>query len=155
MTLRQFQTQIPVPGGFKKIIESYATDEEQPAVPVVGPLSVLPIDLPFFRSGAAKDAKEEFSYEAVSSPLGKKALNDIGFAIPISQQMATVKASDVKGLVIEDLRKGLEEKPVMEVNLEVAGRKIRQLWQPGYPWPVFSDNGSTQMRLVKYTPAKK
>jgi len=157
MTLRQFQTQIPVPGGFKKIVESYATDNEQPAVPVVGPLSVLPIDLPFFRSGESKAAKEEFSYEAVSSELGKKDIKDIGFAIPISQQVATVKPADVKGLVIEDLRKGLDEKekPVVEVNLEVAGRKVRQLWQSGYPWPVFSDNGSTQMRLLKFTPAKK
>jgi hypothetical protein len=38
------------------------------------------------------------------------------------------------------------------VRLETAERKVRQVWQPGMPWPSFSDNGDTVSRLIKVIP---
>lgn len=151
--LKQMQTQIPVPGGFKTVSESYEFASGQPS-PVLGPLNALPIDLPLFQGGQSKGS-QSFTYEANVGPAGQKAIGDLGFAYEIQQEIAAVEPDQVKGLVAESFTKSLESKPVVEVKLRRFDRQVRQLWQPGQPWPVFSDNGTTTCRLIEVIPAEK
>jgi hypothetical protein len=152
MALRQLQTQLPVPGGFRTVTESYAFGDNQPS-PVIGPLSALPIDLPLFTSGAARGL-EKFTYEAVSGAGGKRAPNDVAFAIDIEQSFTAGKADDVKRLVADEFSRDLKAHPVVEVKLKTPTREVRQLWQAGQPWPLYSHNGQTTARLLKVTTAE-
>jgi len=151
--LKQMQTQIPVPGGFRTVSESYEFAAGQPS-PVLGPLSALPIDLPLFQGGSSKGL-QSFTYEANIGPAGQKAVGDLGFAYEIQQEIAPVEPAEVKGLIADTFTKSLENQPVVEVKLRRFDRQIRQLWQPGQPWPVYSDNGTTKCRLIEVIPADK
>jgi hypothetical protein len=50
--------------------------------------------------------------------------------------------------------KDVKIKPVYEVRLKTPLQRVRQLWQADQPWPVVSDNGVTQARLIKVIPPK-
>lgn len=152
MTLRQFQSQLPVPGGFRTVTESYAVADGQ-AAPVVGPLSALPIDLPLLTPGAAKG--QTFSYEANSSPAGKKAVGEVGFLVDVEQKVEAADPKAVQDLLPADFRKDVEAKPLLEVRLKSPDREVRQLWQAQQPWPVYAKSGTTTARLVKFTPAPR
>jgi hypothetical protein len=152
MAMRQLKTQMPVPGGFRTITESYAFGDNQPT-PVAGLLSVLPIDVPLFNSGVSRGL-EKYTYEAVSGPAGKRDVNDVAFATDIEQSIAAAKADEVNRLVPDEFKefsRDLKAKPVVEVKLKTAERDIRQLWQIGQPWPVYASNGQTTARLLKVT----
>ncbi len=151
LALRQIQTQIPTAGGFRTITESYEFVGAQPA-PVLGPLSALPIDFPLLTGGEAK-AMDAYTYTSYSGPRGTKAVGDLGFTYQVKQTIAAADDREAKSLVDESFAKGLGEEPLVEVRLEGGGREVRQLWQPGRPWPVYCDNGSTICRLVKVMPA--
>jgi hypothetical protein len=155
MALRQMQTQLPVPGGFRTVTESYAFGDNQPA-PVIGPLTALPLDLPLFTPGATRGL-ERFTYEAVSGAGGARAANDVAFAVDIEQHVAPARAEDVERLVPEEFKefsRDLKARPVVEVKLKTAEREVRQLWQASQPWPLYADNGQTTARLVKVTSAQ-
>ena len=150
LALKQIQTQLPVQGQFRTVTESYQFAEGQPS-PVLGPLSAIPLDMPLFLPGKTKDLGE-FTYEAVQGPAGQKAADDVGFSVGVKQRIKALKADDVKGLLDKDFAKGLKDEPVYEVRLETNMRSVRQLWQPGKPWPSYSSNGSTVCRLTKLIP---
>lgn len=161
LALRQFQTQIPVPGGFTTITESYDSGRDAPASPVIGPLTALPVDLPVFVPGAKAEGEQVFSYEAVSGPSGKRAPSDVGFAVEIRQTVSPVALdSRIKGLVPQEFSRDLEVKPLAEVRMRSAERSVRQIWQAGQPWPVYADSGDTTTRgdttsrLVEVKPGK-
>jgi hypothetical protein len=150
MTLQQLQTQLPVPGGLRTITESYRSASGQPT-PVITPLTVLPLELPVFLQGSKGTTK--FTYEAAAAPWGTKGVDDVAFAYEIEQVLTRPAPDQVKGLVPEAFTKDLQTKPVLEVRLKGLGSsRVRQLWQEGLPWPVFSDNGSSKARLVKVLP---
>ncbi|NUQ63327.1 MAG: hypothetical protein HUU20_12680 [Pirellulales bacterium] len=151
--LKQMQTQIPVPGGFRTVSESYEFASGQPS-PVLSPISALPVDLPLFQSGQSKGS-QTFTYEANVGAAGTKAVGDLGFAYEIQQEIVEAQPDQVKGLVAEGFAKSLENKPVVEVKLKRFDRQVRQLWQPGQPWPVYSSNGTTTCRLIEVIPAEK
>lgn len=154
MVLRQLRAQFPVPGGFRSVTESYVFGHNQPS-PVIGPLTALPLDLPLFTAGKARGL-EKFSYEAVSGPEGKRAADDVAFAIDIEQTMAPARAEEVNRLVaanFKEFSRDLKAKAVVEVNLKTAERNVRQLWQAGHPWPLYANNGPTTARLLKVTTA--
>jgi len=153
MTVRQYQTQLPVQGRYRKLTESYQLQDGQPT-PVLCPGSALPLDMPLFQKGATK-GDETYVYEAVSGALGTKDPNDVTFTTEIKQKVNVVKPDAVKGLIAEDFSKDLDTKPVVEVELKTPDKSVRQLWRQEMPWPVFADNGITQARLVKFTPVKK
>jgi hypothetical protein len=155
MALRQLQTQMPAPGGFRTITENYAFGDNQPT-PVAGLLSALPIDMPLFTAGASRGL-EKYTYEAVSGPAGKRDVGDVGFATDIEQSITPAKADDVKNLIPDEFKefsRDLKAKPVVEVKLKTAEREIRQLWQVGQPWPVYVSNGQTVAKLIKVTLAQ-
>ncbi len=151
--LRQFETQLPVDGGYVTVSEHYEFGGGQPA-PVSGPLTAIPIDLPMFVGGRA--GKQSFTYESASGAVGaKRAPTDVGFAVEVEQTMTPVKPESVRSLVPAEFSRDLESKAIVEVKLHSAERSVRQLWQVGQPWPVYAENGPTTARLVSVTPAKK
>lgn len=151
LVLRQVQAQLAVAGRLHTMTESYQFGSGQPT-PVQGPLTALPIDLPLFTAGRAKGL-QQFAYEAVAGPSGKKALGDVGFLMSIQQEMVPATAEHAKSLLPEGFAKVLDTKPTVEVRLKSIQGRVRQLWRPGCPWPVYADNGPTVARLVKIVPA--
>lgn len=149
--IRQIQTQIPTPDGFQTVTQSYEFASGQPS-PVLGPISALPLDLPLFSGGGAK-GKQTYMYETHTGTPGVKEVGELGFAHQVEQEVQPVENEQVKGLVHETYTKSLTNDPVVEVQLKSGPRQVRQLWQPGLPWPVYSKNSSTECRLVKVIPA--
>ena len=149
--IRQIQTQIPTPDGFQTVTQSYAFSSGQPS-PVLGPMTALPLDLPLF-SGDQTKGMQTFTYETHAGPAGTKEVGELGFAHQVEQQVTPVATEQVKGLIHETYTKSLGEQPVVEVQLKSGEQQVRQLWQPGLPWPVYSKNGSTECRLVKVIPS--
>ncbi len=145
MALRQVQTQLPVPGGFHTVTETYRSSSGQP-FPAFAPITVPPLELPVFLSGMK--GTQTFSYEASSGPGGVKAVGEIGFAFNVQQHVTRPKLEDVQHLLPEDYTKGLAKKQTIEVRLTAASSNVRQLWQPGLPWPVYSNNRISQSRLI-------
>ena len=157
LALRQVQTQMRVQGDLRTVTESYQFEAGQPA-PVITPLTAIPLDMPVFLDGD-KAALHKFSYEAFSGEAGKKAADDVGFAFDIEQRIDragddAVKSLQSKGLLSESFTKDLTAKPLVEVRLRAGSRQVRQLWQPGLPWPAYSSNGVCQARLVRVIPPK-
>jgi hypothetical protein len=145
MTLRQVQAQLPGPDGFQTVTETYRSDSGQP-FPVLPPLSLPPLDLPLFLSGAK--GTETFRYGVSSGPGGVKAAGQIGFDPSVEQEITVPKEEDVRCLLPEDYTKDLAKKPPIEVRLKTSSSRVRQLWQPGLPWPVYCDNGIVTSRLI-------
>ena len=108
----------------------------------------MPLDLPLFRGGEAK-GMETFSYETNVGQAGTKALGNVGFLYEIQQQSSVADAGQIKGLIDDGFSKDIAAKPVVEVNLKRFDRQVRQLWQPGCPWPVYADNGCTTAKLIR------
>jgi len=148
--IRQIQTQLPTTDGYKTMTESYRTGGR--AAPVVGPLTVLPLDLPQFPEPGVKSLGT-YQYEAVSGPDGIKAVGDIGFSTEIRQSLSRPSADRMKSLFGDENIKSLEGSPLVEVELSTPDYSTRQIWSGGGPWPMFSDNGVTQARLVEVTRA--
>lgn len=152
MTLRRVQTQLPVAGGLRTITEDYRSASGQP-FPAFAPLTVPPLELPLFLAGTK--GSQTFTYEASSTPPEEKGVGDLDFSFSVDQQVTHPPVDKIKGLVPEEYSKDLIQKPVLEVQLKAAGSQVRQLWQPGLPWPVYSNNGISESRLVEVTePAK-
>jgi hypothetical protein len=146
MTLRRVQTQLPVAGGFRTITENYRSASGQP-FPVFAPLTVPPLELPLFLAGTK--GSQTFTYEASSTPDTEKGVGDVDFSFSVDQQITRPKADRIKGLLPEEYSKDLSQEAVIEVQLKAAGLQARQLWQPGLPWPVYSNNGIAESRLVE------
>jgi hypothetical protein len=145
--LRQVQTQLPIPGGFRTLTESY-TGGEQP-VPVFGPLTALPVDLPAFVPPGTKDAGT-YQYEAVAGPAGVKAVGETSFSFTVRQSSEKARLEKVRDLLPDRFTKDLTVRPTVDVHLQASDRRVRQIWQQDQPWPAFSSNGSTEARLIGF-----
>ncbi len=162
LALRRVTTEIPTLEGFQEITVNYEFDSGQPA-PVLGPLTALPIDMPVFLAGRAKGL-ETFGYTLFHGDAEKKDLDQIGFAEQVEQRMSAASPEEVRKLFQNSFEKSLEndafakslaDKPVTDVRLVSQGQQIRQLWQAGQPWPIYTDNGVTVCRLVSVTKKEK
>jgi hypothetical protein len=146
MTLRRVQTRVPVAGGFRTVTEDYRSASGQP-FPAFAPLTVPPLELPLFLAGTK--GAQTFAYQASSTPAGEKGVGDIDFSFSVDQQITRPLADNIKGLLPEEYSKDLSQKAVVEVQLKTASFQTRQLWQPGLPWPVYSNNGVAESRLIE------
>jgi hypothetical protein len=153
--LRQVSTEIPVPDGYQTMTVGYEFDSGQPG-PVLGPLTALPIDVPVLLADRAKGL-ETFHYRSAVGPPEGKDLDSLAFEHEVKQRISSVDAGEVRKLLTASFEKSLDEgslakslaeKPVTDIRLKTAGREIRQLWQAGSPWPIYSDNGYCVCRLV-------
>ena len=149
-SIRRFETQMPVPGGFQTVARSFDFPSGQ-AAPVLGLLSTLPLELPAFTSAEAKGG-QSFFYEMRSGPAEAKALGEVGFAYQVEQQVVSPANGQLKALLGEEFSKDLESRPVVEIRLSGHGYAVSQWWRPELPWAVYSDNGTTVSRLVKVLP---
>ena len=150
-SIRQIQTQIPVQGGFRTITESYSSQSDQPT-PVIGPLTALPLDLPLFQQGTKSTGS--FQYQSFAGPAGTKAVGEVGFTNSVEQQFEQTKPAEVKKALGDSFVKSLESNSTLSIQLKGDFRQVSQIWQKDVPWPIYSDNGSTKTKLIKFTPAK-
>ncbi len=150
-TLRQIETQFPVAGELRTVVENYQFSSGQPA-PVLTPLTALPVELPVFQGDQAKGL-QTYSYQVSSGPAGTKALGELDFAYQVEQEVNKPEPDHVKGLVADSFAKDVAVQETVEVRIKGFDRQVRQLWQKGLPWPVYSDNGTTVSRLVKFNAA--
>ena len=146
MTLRRVQVDLPTPTGLQVMTESYRSDSGQP-FPAFPPLSVPPLELPLFLDGAK--GTQTFAYSAATEPGGIKAVGEIGFAFVVEQIARPVSQEETRELAHQAYAKSLVKQPTLEVRLKSAQQRVRQLWQPGSPWPVYSSNGLTESRLIQ------
>lgn len=158
MMLQKLQTQLPVQGGFRDVVETYSPGQAGQAAPVLSPLTVVPLEMPVFQEDKSKSIGKsatttKFSYETTVGPT--KNAGDVGFAFDVEQEMSTDVPNEAKGLLADEFGKGLEKKPMVQVTLKNQTRQVRQTWQQNLPWPVLSNNGTTQARLIKFNPAPK
>jgi hypothetical protein len=146
MTLRRVQTGLPTPAGLQVMTESYRSDSGQP-FPVFPPLSVPPLELPLFMDGAK--GTQTFAYSTSNASDGTKAIGEIGFAFVVEQDVRQVSDEVTLELTHQAYTKSIVQQPTLEVRLKSAKQRVRQLWQPGSPWPIYSNNGATESRLVQ------
>jgi len=144
--IRQIETQLPTPQGYQRATESYQSGAQ--AAPVVGLQSLLPIALPQFPEAGVK-AIDAFQYETVSGAGGIKAVGELGFVTDVRQELIQPTEEGLKAIFGEPQIKALEDQPLVEVKLSTPEQTVRQIWREASPWPVFADNGVTQMRLVE------
>jgi hypothetical protein len=138
--------QLPAREGFQTVTETYRSDSGQP-FPTISVLSVPPIDLPLFVAGTK--ATGSFQYRASTAPQGAKDAASIDFAVSIQQQLTEPNEEELRRLLPEQFAKTAENTPVVEVRLKSGRSDVRQLWQKGSPWPVYSTNGVATARLVR------
>jgi len=113
-----------------------------------------PVDLPAFPAGQSKGL-HTFTYEAVPGLAGHKAVGEVGFQVTVEQDFTAMTDPQVKALADDPFVKGLNIQPTVGVWLKGPHGLVRQLWKPGVPWPVCSENGTTTSRLVEFKPARK
>lgn len=146
LTLRQVETGLVVQGEVRRIKERFDVEDGQPS-PVIAPLSGVPIDLPHFSTVRPRGGK--YGYQARSVGANDQPANDVTFAVEVEQKLTPARLVEARGLLREE---GTPEKKMpatYEVRLKSPEREVRQLWRPGSPWPVYSDNGTTRARLIK------
>ena len=93
--IRQIQTELPTADGYQTVTESYRSRGQ--AAPVVGPLTVLPIDLPQFPEPGVKSL-DAYRYETFCGPGGIKAIGEVGFSIDIRQGFSTPSDELIKSI---------------------------------------------------------
>ncbi len=147
--LRQLEMELPTANGFQKLVEHYEVGNNT-ASPVLTPLSALPLDFPVFQQSQQKP-QQSYQYKAVSGYPGKKAVDDIAFIYSVTQKSSTAEPAVVKSLLGESYQKNLGggADPI-DVRIQSVDREVRQLWHPGLPWPSWSNNGTTETRLVDF-----
>jgi hypothetical protein len=152
LAVRQVQAGIVVGGRVQFLTENYRAMAGE-ASPLLSPLPALPIDLPAFPAGETK-ALGQYTYEAATGTVGQKAVGQIGFAIAVDQEITSAAAPQVKSLATDPFVKDITAKPTVGVRLKGPNGVVRQLWQPGVPWPICSENGATTARLIQFKPAR-
>lgn len=142
-TLTRVEAKAFLKGQWRVFTETYVCEDGQ-ACPVLGPIPALPLDFPVFaQEGETKDLTSQ-RYEVLYGEAGVKSVNDVGFAFSVDQSISPVKADYVKSLAPASEGEG-----VVEVEIRGARRRVSQLWQAGAPWPIYSNNGMAEARLVE------
>jgi len=148
MTLRAVRTQLPAADGWRTLEETYSSSSEQP-FPAFGPHCFPPLELPVFLAGTK--GQSSFRYEATDG-LGAKAVGKLGFAFDVEQSAQVADDQQLPSLLPQRYAKSPQRTPTLQVKLKSATNQVRQFWQAGLPWPVYSDNGVVQSSLLTVEP---
>lgn len=151
LALRQFQLQHRVGGNVHTVTEQYRPTIGQTA-PVLGPLTVLPIDIPAFTPAGSK-SDGNFGYTVEYGPTGAKQAGGLRFAFRVQQRTTIPKAEEIKDVLSQIGAKSGETPLLLKVELQRFDRRICQWWRAGHPWPVYCDNGATTARLISVSRA--
>jgi hypothetical protein len=149
--LRKLETQLAVHGEYRTITETYQHSAEQPS-PVFVPVTAIPLDIPVFLDNETKAI--QFSYVVQHpQPAEVKSLDAVTFQMSARQIVRAVTPVESKSLVPETFTKDLTKKATVAIELVQGKRTILQVWQADQPWPIYSNNGRTQSKLVSVTRA--
>lgn len=151
MVLRQVQTRFPVQGRVRTLTETYVFAGDQGA-PVLGPLPLLPLDVPLPDKVGKKDRK--LVYETATGTETSRKRGGVRFAFEVEQQIVRIEPDQVQQLLAKELRETAAG-PLIEVRLQSLGRHpVRQVWRHDLPWPLYSENGFSVSRLVRVSDGK-
>jgi len=143
LVLHKVQTRFRVQGGFRTLSESYFADGG--TAPILGPLPVLPLDMPLL-DGTAKN--RSFTYQAATGEERDRGREGVRFGFEVEQQIVSVEWEQVRHLLGAERRQ--KDGALIEVRLQGSGGlPVRQIWQRGLPWPAYSDNGCSVSRLMR------
>ena len=144
--IRRVDSQIPMPEGYVTVSEIYRANQP---VPVIGPLSLIPLALPCFTTEGAKSDSEAETFEYNNSDFdGIKSDLPVSFLTTVSQTVGTPDAESMKQFDASPWVKSIDTPDVLEVKLVTQNETVRQLWDASAPWPVFSENGVSTARLL-------
>ena len=147
--IRRVDSQIPTPNGYVTVSEMYRANRP---VPVLGPLSLIPLALPRFALDGLKSGNETERFEYNNSDqVGVKSDSEVAFATEVSQTVVMPNAESMKLFKTSPYVKNADHPNVLEVKLETRHETIRQLWDTSSPWPVFSENETSIARLLDVT----
>ena len=150
--IQRVQTQLPVQGGYRTVTENYKGDGG--AAPVVGTMTVLPIDLPQFAKQGIK-GPGTYQYQTQFGADGIKSAGDVGFSTEIQQKFSRPSSDRIKSVLPDDGVKSGAGRQLVEVELATPTQKVRQIWEAGTPWPLFSENAVTKARLIEMKRGKR
>jgi hypothetical protein len=144
LSLRKIETRHRVQGKWRTMTQNYQFKGN--STPVLGLANAIPVDLPSFSSEKPKGASTYVSKSGTEKTRGSGGLN---FATQVDQQLAPADPERVKGLLGEKAKSRGADPSLVEVQLKTPTRRVAQYWEPGSPWPAYSDNGTTVSQLVK------
>ena len=145
-------TQTLVRGQWRTVTETYAVSGGK-SVAVLGSIPSLPLDMPLFTVEAGSKDLDGMAYEVVTGAQGAKAQGEAGFTYKIEQTVTPLsdeKSEELAGA--KSLSDSFSLKNAVEVELKSGPRsRVRQVWVPDNPWPVYSTNGTSESRLLDVT----
>jgi len=150
--LLRVSSQMLVRGQWRTFTETYTVPEGK-SVAVFGSIPSLPLDMPLFITDAGSKYLDGMTYEVVTGARGAKSLGEVGFTHKIDQVIKPISEEKSKELAnAKSLGETISLVDAVEVELHNGPTKrIRQLWVPDCPWPVYSTNGISESRLLDVT----
>ena len=138
-----------VNGRWRTFTETYSVPEGK-SVAVLGSIPSLPLDMPLFTVSVGSKDLDGMTYEVITGSKGAKALNETGFTYKIDQVIKPVTPASSKELAgAKTLDTSLNLNESVEVELKSgSAKRIRQIWVPDCPWPIYSTNGVSESRLL-------
>jgi hypothetical protein len=161
--LLKTQTQQYIQGQWKTFTDSYAPakgiDGNAKPVAVLGTIPALPLDMPLFGAERSKDI-EGMSYELLSGDGKSKAIGETGFVYRVNQNVKPLTEDKAKTLFANPVGVKAIDHPVdlsnaVEVEIQSGAKKIQQIWTPDAPWAVYSNNGTSESRLISIEQPKQ
>ncbi|MDR2756365.1 MAG: hypothetical protein LBC20_11715 [Planctomycetaceae bacterium] len=144
------QSQQIVQGQWQTQTDSYRVPQGKAAA-VLGTIPCLPLDVPLFsvtQDGSKALGDTEMVYEIVSGNNDNaKSLDEFGFTYKVKQSIKRVTPEGAKSLGNDAKTLGDD---AVEVELQSGKQIIKQVWTSSSPWAVYSNNGTSEARLIKH-----
>jgi len=150
--LMRVTTQTFVQGQWRTLTETYSPLEGK-STAVFGSIPSLPLDMPLFTGETGSKIIDGMTYEVVTGNVETKALGEVGFAYQVDQSIQPVPEEQSHELSrAKSLVASFNLKDAVEVELKSGAKtRVRQIWVPDQPWPVYSTNGVSESRLLDVT----
>jgi len=128
-----------------KIFSKYSRQ----AYPIINDFSTIPVSFPLFSANKLAGTPKAERFEVTE----RKAT--LFFARDVVQYVISPPSERWAKMQLK-LRQKIKTKDIIQVNLSRPsdGRADVQLWHAKYPWPLFSQSGSTRCWLVKVSRSK-
>ena len=123
----------------------------------LGPLTALPLDMPYFKPGFGAELK---GLEATDEIEGLRFVSDEDFELDAPQTKSLSDATPTFARKIRQKATRLQttkaigdreynaESMLYEVSLDGGDVQVNQIWAPNQPWPLVSENGATRATLI-------
>ncbi len=150
--LMRLTTLTLVKGQWRSFTETYSVPQGQ-STAVLGAIPSLPLDMPLFTQGNRSKDIDGMAYQVLQGPPGVKNIGESSFTYKINQSVKPVSEEQKKKFAgAKSLDLPVDFTDAVEVELQGGSKnQVRQVWAPGSPWPVYSNNGSSESRLIRVT----